>query len=542
MADNRKKKVQQKSAQKNGQQKTAQVHAVSSDSYNSRANVQVKKPEQQKNIKQNAAQASQKSGSQKQASNTASSKNVQKIQDKKVNKKPDKKQDKARTSEISSGTYDRNKAAKKKSSMSALKVIVIVAFVIAALAAIIHHLNNYIADKPEQSFVTNGYIEHTIGAHALIVRNENVIGGTATGSLVTSATEGSRVAASQSLAMVVPDSLSSTVDNLRNTQSQISEIEQELIESGSIVGADTIFDQYDEQIATIVDMARVDAMNGNMSDMSSYSSSILVLMDSRQTELSELQFNDERLTVLMQDASNYESQLASETAAVTAPEPGIVSFKLDGQEETLSYDVLMNSPISDIKNCIDTSVGAITSDMTIEEGENVARIASNEEQYIAIYLSEDDVDAEAFAVDSVHTVNIPAEGICIDNCQVIRSSADDNGLLVVFQTSRYVEGLLDYRTVDCEVVITETTGMKVPTTSLVDADYDRGIATIYINNDGFCEAVDVYIKDYDREFAVISPVTTTTDSGEVQAASVPNLESVIITNPSTISPGEKIDN
>ena len=41
------------------------------------------------------------------------------------------------------------------------------------------------------------------------------------------------------------------------------------------------------------------------------------------------------------------------------------------------------------------------------------------------------------------------------------------------------------------------------------------------------------IVDYDREFAIIEPMG---DSSE------PNRQTVIITNPSSVSPGEKVEN
>ena len=47
--------------------------------------------------------------------------------------------------------------------------------VIAALLVlvfVVHHLYDYIAEKPSFSFVSTGTVEHTIGAKALIVRDE----------------------------------------------------------------------------------------------------------------------------------------------------------------------------------------------------------------------------------------------------------------------------------------------------------------------------------------------------------------------------------
>ena len=74
--------------------------------------------------------------------------------------------------------------------------------------------------------------------------------------------------------------------------------------------------------------------------------------------------------------------------------------------------------------------------------------------------------------------------------------------------------------------------MRVPISCLVDADYDRGVANIYVNNKGFADSVGVIISDYDREFAIIEPI------GD---SNWPNLTTVYITNPSSIRPGDKVD-
>lgn len=88
--------------------------------------------------------------------------------------------------------------------------------------------------------------------------------------------------------MVVPENMASVALDLRNTQSQISDIQQELIASGLGAEAKIIFDDVDEQIEPIIDRIRLDAMSGNISDMSSYESSISVLTDTRETLLSSL--------------------------------------------------------------------------------------------------------------------------------------------------------------------------------------------------------------------------------------------------------------
>lgn len=427
----------------------------------------------------------------------------------------------------------KKKRAKKASLRNGIVSFLLILMAATVLMFVIHHLFNYIAAKPELSFISEGSIEHTIGARALIVRHETVVPSGSSGDLVTQVAEGSRIARGQNIAMVVPDESQSLVADLRNLQSQISDIQQELIENGQAEGASAIYTEINGSIEPIVDMMRNDAMNGNISDLSSYSSSIMVLLNQRESELSELTFDDSRLRTLRSDAQSVEARLEGSSTMICATEPGIVSYKLDGQETELSFDMLLSADPSDIRDRINSSTGLITSDLYIEPGENVARIAQNEKQYIACFLNGSGATVDSFSVGSLHTINVGSEGISIGKCQVERVESTNNGILVVFSTTRYVEELLDLRTVDIEVVINESNGLRVPMGCLVNPDFDRDVATIYVNNEGFCDSVDVIIVDSDREFAIITPI------GD---SSVPNMQTVIITNPSSIKPGEKVEN
>ncbi|MBR1797015.1 MAG: hypothetical protein IJ757_03245 [Clostridiales bacterium] len=426
----------------------------------------------------------------------------------------------------------RKKSSRRKALVSSGVAIGLVLAGIMVLFFVVHHLFDYFAVKPNLEFVTNGTIEHTIGSRAIIVRDESVVLSNHGGDFVTEAAEGSRVAAGQSIAMVVPADMQTVVENLRNTQSQISDVQQELIAEGSAEGADVIYRDIDQSLTPIVNMLRLDSINGNLSELSSYSSSISVLLNQRETELAGLAFDDERLRVLRSDERGYQSQLENRASVIYAPEPGIVSFKLDGLETVINYEVLLNADAGTIRDYINGAVGVIPSVLTVQAGDNVARIASNDEQYIACFLNESDAPMSAFEVGSSHTVIVGSEGLSIGKCIVRRVTPTSNGnYLVVFSTTRYVENLLDVRSADIEVVITETRGMRVPVSSLVNPDYSRGVATLYINNQGFCTEVGVLIEDYDREFAIIKPI------GDV---SVPNLQTVYITNPGSVNPGDQV--
>ena len=144
-------------------------------------------------------------------------------------------------SAVKKGKGTAHKSAKSRALRNGFLGTVTVIAGLLVLAFVIHHLYDYIAEKPVFSFVTTGTVEHTIGAKALIVRDETVITSTTGGELVTSITEGSRVAKQQELAIVVPADMQGVVSDLRNVQSQISDVQQEIITAGGVSEAETIY-------------------------------------------------------------------------------------------------------------------------------------------------------------------------------------------------------------------------------------------------------------------------------------------------------------
>jgi hypothetical protein len=75
------------------------------------------------------------------------------------------------------------------------------------------------------------------------------------------------------------------------------------------------------------------------------------------------------------------------------------------------------------------------------------------------------------------------------------------------------------------------TGLGLMCEKIVVSDYS-GMASVYINRQGFVEEIRVILLDNDREFAIIE---------RAGKSSVPNLNTVIITNPKTVKPGDKVE-
>jgi hypothetical protein len=112
---------------------------------------------------------------------------------------------------------------------------------------------------------------------------------------------------------------------------------------------------------------------------------------------------------------------------------------------------------------------------------------------------------------------------------------EDGGYIVAFSTPNEYAALkrLDrlYTEGYMASFVDTATGLGMTTDKIIVTDF-AGIASVYTNNQGFVEEIRVIILDNDREFAIID---------QVGKSSVPNLNTVIITNPNTVKPGDKID-
>lgn len=419
---------------------------------------------------------------------------------------------------------------KKDSLNAAFHALISILILTGMLVIAVLYVVDYVAAKPTYAFATEGSIEHTIGATALVVRNESVVRSDHTGQLLTQATEGSRVSYNQLLAMVIPSGMEDTLLELDNIDKQIVDRERELIAQGKGAGAKAIFEETNQDIEPIIDLVRQDALQRKLDNMNSYSSSIRVLMDERDSALRNVNFNDEMLDSLRSSESALNAQLEMRASSLHASEPGIVSFRLDGYEEEITYDLILNMVDTQCQDLISKCDSMITGDLDIKQDEPVLRLVQNDRQYFACEI--ESVAMEEFQLQSKHTIRIPEEGITISDCVVVRCSVTRKGLLIVFETTNQVERLLDRRTVNIEIVQTKTSGIKIPISSLVDADYDRGIATIYVNESGYAKGYTVKIRDYDRESAIVEPMDN---------ESVPNISTIVITNPKTIKEGDKVE-
>ncbi len=420
---------------------------------------------------------------------------------------------------------------RKNTASRALSMTLVVMLFLVVAAATVLYITDYVAAKPNCAFVSTGTIEHSIGTTALIVRDEQTFTSPTQGTLAALALEGSRVSKDQALAMIIPEGLESTTASLNNAQQQIVELQRNLMSEGKGSGAQTICDEADSQILPIIKMIRSDSLSNSLSNLISYSSSIQVLMDTRDSALQNIDFQDEQLNSLIAGKQDLENTLSAQAATLSADIPGIVSYKLDGLESELNTSVITEMTPEQFYAYLDKSKGTISSDLAIKKDEAALRICQNAEQYLVTVVK--GYSVTDFPVDASLNIRVPSEGVVIENCKIVRAVQSTDGVFIVMQTGSQVERLLDRRTVEIEIIRSSNTGLRVPASALMNADYKMGYAELIYNSSGYAAKLTVTVVDHDREYAIIAPVEATPN--------IPDSSTIIITNPETIKVGDKIE-
>ncbi len=397
-------------------------------------------------------------------------------------------------------------------------------------AVMIIAVMNQTKPRPRFMFIQEGTVEHKIASKGLIIRDENVFTAASGGVLKPLATEGSRVARGQKVALIIPEDQQEKIRELAKLEQDIVDLQIELMNSGKGAGARAIYDETNAALSSVVNLIRSDLVRSDISSVGGYSTSLEVLIDQRSTKLLPIDFRDARIDQLKNTRSQLELSLGLDSGTIICQQPGILSFELDGLEEQISIASALTITPDELNEHISKSTSSEESDNIVAKDDPVLRVTSSINQVIMFWL--ENTDAANFEVDTYQDLSIPKDGIVIPDCRIIRSQSYENGTLAAFETSRRIEWFSDRRTVDAEIVTASTTGLRVPMVSLTNYNNKSGDAGIMIVNGGLTQLIKVRVIDNDNEYAIIEPIETENY--------IPEISTILVVNPSSVEEGQII--
>lgn len=345
---------------------------------------------------------------------------------------------------------------KEKKSKKKVNIKLITASII-AIIFIICFAYNIIAlfVNPTDTFmIENGKISDSEEAVGYVIREEKLFQGQNYKNGISQIkTEGQRVAKGDPIFRYYTNNEESLTQKIAELDLQIQDA---LEQSSNIYSSDIA--SIDRQIEG--KLSQISTLN-KKSDIAEYKKEINSALTKKAKLTGDLSPSGSYIKELISKRSKYEEQLNSGSEYIEATVSGLVSYKVDGLEETLTPDCFENLT-EEYLNSLKIKTGEM-----IPSSNESGKIVNNYNCYIATILKSE--EAKNAEVD--------------DNVQLVLSTGDEikttinyiseqesGSKLIIFKITNCVEKLISYRKISFEVVWWNANGLKVPNSSIVERD------------------------------------------------------------------------
>lgn len=201
------------------------------------------------------------------------------------------------------------------------------------------------------------------------------------------------------------------------------------------------------------------------------------------------------LRQLIEERKNFESQLNSGAEYVKAPMSGLVSYRVDGLEETLTPDNFGALSKEYLEN-LNLKTGKI-----VATNEECGKVIDNFNCYIATITSSEEAK-QAEVGDKVKARLSNNVEVVAEITNVIREENDD--MVLIFRLEKEIAELINYRKITFDLIWWDASGLKVPNQAIVkidDLDY------VVRNRAGYLNKILVKVKKQGEKYSIVEAYT-----------------------------------
>lgn len=389
---------------------------------------------------------------------------------------------------------EENKEKKKtKNKVNRKKIVmyIVLALVIMYLVYAVYLLVKQPTDKVT---VENGtlYLEETdIG---YIIRDEQVVkGNNYKNGMERIKNEGEKTAKGDSIYRYYSkneDKLKEQIAELDNkVQEALKGREGTLTSDIKLSEIKLLENQLDEKVALL-------NKTSDISKITEYKKEINDLVSKKAKLTGESSAAGSYLKQLYNQRAKLEEQLNSGAEYIKAPESGIVSYKVDGLEETLTpnnFSTINKEFLENLK--LKTGQLIVTND-------ECGKIIDSSKCYIAT-ISNSEQAKQAQIGDSVK--------VRLSNSKVIKatitytSQESEEETLIILEINKQISELANYRKISFDLIWWNETGLKVPNQAIVE---ENGFNYVVRNRAGYLDKILVNVTRKNDKYSIVTNYST----------------------------------
>ena len=377
----------------------------------------------------------------------------------------------------------------EKRKIKPKKVVLLVLFAILALAILIAigiAIIGLIQNPTNTFIVENGTLSSEENAVGYVLRDETVVQGqNYKNGMEKLKTEGEKVAKGEPIFRYY----TSGEEELKKKIAELdSKLQEALSNQKDLLPNDTksLEREIDAKLDELYQVNDIQKIREYKKDINSY-------ITKRAKMVGELSPSGSYIRSLIDKRNEYATELNSGSEYISAPQSGIVSYRIDGLEEVLSAKTQDFSYLSiETLENLNLKTGQI-----IATSEEAGKIINNFKCYIAIPLSSENAK-EATVGDNVMLRLASSKEV---EATIEYIAKEGKSQLIVFSVEEQVEELINYRKISVDVVWWSYTGLKIPNSAIV---YENDLAYVVRNRLGYLDKLLVKIKKQNEKYALVT--------------------------------------
>ena len=377
----------------------------------------------------------------------------------------------------------------KKTTVNQKKKIILNVIIVAVLIYVIYAIYLLIKEPTNIFTIEEGTLYQEETDIGYVIRKETVVrGNNYKNGMEQIKAEGERAAKDENIFRYY----STNEENLKQKIADLDEqIQTAMTEDTSIFSADmkSLEDQIDEKLKEINKITDV-------TTLTEYKKEIDNLITRKAKIAGDLSPKGSYLNQLIEERKQYESQLNSGAEYVKAPMSGIVSYKVDGLEETLTPDNF-GSINKEFLEKLNLKTGEI-----VATSEEAGKVIDNFACYIATISSSEEAKQAEVGDDVKIRLSNNAE-ISAEITSI--SQENENEVLLILKVNEQIEELINYRKISFDLIWWDETGLKIPNEAIVELD---GLNYVVRNRAGYLNKILVNVTKQGEEYSIVQPYTT----------------------------------
>ena len=321
-----------------------------------------------------------------------------------------------------------------------------------------------------------------------VIRNEKVVKGeNYKNGMEQIIGEGSRAAANENIFRYY----SNNEENLKQKISELdAKIQEAMSESNNTFSSDAkiLENQIDEKLQNINKIT-------DLSKLSEYKKEIDSLVTKKAKIAGEASPQGSYLRKLIDERKKYETDLNSGAEYVKAPMSGIVSYRVDGLEDTLTPDNFGSLNKEYLEN-LNLNTGKI-----VASNEECGKVIDNFECYIAT-ISGSEEAKNAKVGDKVKVRLSNNAEIQAEITNIIEEENQER--VVILKVQKQIEELINYRKITFDLIWWSASGLKVPNQAIVQ---ENNLNYVIRNRAGYLSKILVKVKKQGDKYSIVDTYT-----------------------------------